>query len=984
MMKRKIKTIFKLFLGAVVFISLLCMGGLWRLAVAPLRITKTSPVMKYVPDFIQFDALYLGVGQFYTIPELELTNVVFRQDHIYVQAPKLYATWKISHLLRGDLKVSSVRLVGPTVKIEAPSEEVTKPTKVPESPSSPDQMISEVVGTFSRIPVKYLELSNAHLTLVYHKKTYTFSDVHFYALQLSRYINAQLQGRFSSEKTNPFLLIKAKIDRDNLDVSGQVEMNRLVLAHLPLEKEMKQKAGFFKQPISLNFMYNFYPHTGDFYMNGKTVFYHEKNHPFNLYIKAERTKEKKLNIELTAPSISKRDIEAVWYPHEDDIRPWVVKSILAGGVKNFGLRLQFEKMDQAWVFSDVHGDMELDKIMLDYKPGLPPISQITGKVYFDKSALWGIGHYAVYRGVQFSKIQIKLSGFDDPHLHFDGGLEFKGPFSDVISYLNHGFLKKHLPQNLKTTSGNMHGDFHLSLPLKKTLAEEDIIFETQMTLENGVFSFVNNGRTLGLRDTNVTFKKNQDEMIIEGRGDLDGFKSDFKIEDDYRKDTKIKSRKKIKGSGKTQGLIDVIPPTVGSFLQAPETGYVEVDFFLESDENDSEKIKIDVDVQKTALSIPLLDWQKKDGAPGRFQMDLEIQKGFIQKFNKLSFISPGLNIVGQAQFRDTGKISGIQLSPFLIKGQKGSAQADLRDGIWHVGVRVPFLNLNPIMLSLRSMSDVSESDTSHRGVSFNLDLMADTLFLKPEYGYRDFRAQIKFRDGDIHWVNVRGQDEAESLLIRYQPHEENMVLEIDIPRLETLLDGLDITKNIRGRKLQIQAKKPLKNMDQPIKGRVFIEKIHVLQAPMFAKLLSLISIDGLLTGLAEKGLVFNDNYAKFEYKNQNVALRRAYMMNSSIGITAKGYVHFGEKNMDLEGVLVPANFINQLLGHIPIIGRILSGGKDQGIFSVSYAAKGPLKDPKISSNPLGVVAPNLIKGLFSKHQAKPSLTKDGKDATKLS
>lgn len=983
MMKRKIKRIFKLFLAAFAFVGLLGMGGLWRLAVAPLHITKSSPIMQYVPDYIQFDALYLGVGQFYMIPELELTNVAFRQDHVSVQAPKLYATWKISHLLSGDFKVSSVRLVESTVKIELPPEGAPNPRTAASSPS-PDQVLSEVVGAFSRIPVKYLELSKARLILPHGKKTYTFSDVYFYALQLSRYINAQLQGHFSSEKTNPFFLLKAKIDRGNLDVSGQVEINRLIPAHLPFERKLQEKAAFFKQPVSLSFVYNFYPHTKDFYINGKTVFYHEKNHPLNLYVKAERTKQKDLSVELTAPSFSIKDIESVWYPHEDNIRPWVVKSILEGGVKNFSLRLLFEKTDQDWVFSDVHGNMELDKITLRYQGDLPPVSHITGKVYFDKSAVWGIGHRALYRGVQFSKIQIKLSGLDEAHLHFDGGLQFTGPFSDIIAYLNHGFLKKHLPQNLKATSGDIRGDFHLSLPLKKRLSEEDIIFETQMTLERGACSLAYNGRTLRLQDANVHFKKNQDEMIIDGSGDVDGFKSTFKMEDDYRKDAKIKSRKKIQGAGKAQGLIDVLPPSIGSFLKVPETGDVQVDFLSESDGDDSDKIKIDVDTQKTALSVPVLNWQKKAGAPGRFQMDLETQKGFIKSFKKLSFISPGLNIVGQAQLRDTGKISGILLSPFLIKGQKGSAEAELRDGIWHVGMRVPFLNLNPIILSLRRMSDSLPSHAKHHGVSFNLDLMADLLFLKPEYGYKDFRAQMKFRDGDVYWMKARGKDEEDPLLIRYQPHQENMVLEIDIPRLETLLDGLDITKNIRGRRLQIQGQKPLKNMDQPIKGKLFIERVHILKAPAFAKLLSLISIEGLLTGLAEKGLVFNDNYASFEYKNQNVALRRAYMMNSSIGITAKGYLHFGEKNMDLEGVLVPANFINQLLGHIPIIGQILSGGKDQGIFSVSYAAKGSLKEPKISSNPLGVMAPNLIKGLFSRHHSKPSLTTEGKDATKLS
>ena len=147
---------------------------------------------------------------------------------------------------------------------------------------------------------------------------------------------------------------------------------------------------------------------------------------------------------------------------------------------------------------------------------------------------------------------------------------------------------------------------------------------------------------------------------------------------------------------------------------------------------------------------------------------------------------------------------------------------------------------------------------------------------------------------------------------------------------------------------------------------------------VFAKLLSLISIEGLIRGLAGEGLVFTDNYAKFEYKDQEVALRRARMMNGSIGVTTKGYIHFKKKVVDLDGVLIPANFLNQLVGYIPLLGTLLTEGKDQGLFSISYTAKGPLKNPEFKSNPLGILAPNILKTLFGdltgEKKMKPTLT----------
>jgi hypothetical protein len=148
-------------------------------------------------------------------------------------------------------------------------------------------------------------------------------------------------------------------------------------------------------------------------------------------------------------------------------------------------------------------------------------------------------------------------------------------------------------------------------------------------------------------------------------------------------------------------------------------------------------------------------------------------------------------------------------------------------------------------------------------------------------------------------------------------------------------------------------------------------------------MLSLISLEGMIQNLKGEGIVFTDNEVEFQYKDKEIAVCRAKMMNSSLGVTAEGYINLKEKTLDLHGVLVPANFLNQLVGDIPILGRILTGGKNEGVFSVSYSVKGPFSKPKVSSNPLGLLAPNILKNIFAgltgTGYKKPSLEKNEKD-----
>jgi hypothetical protein len=84
-----------------------------------------------------------------------------------------------------------------------------------------------------------------------------------------------------------------------------------------------------------------------------------------------------------------------------------------------------------------------------------------------------------------------------------------------------------------------------------------------------------------------------------------------------------------------------------------------------------------------------------------------------------------------------------------------------------------------------------------------------------------------------------------------------------------------------------------------------------------------------------------------------------------LGITAGGTLNSTLETIDLKGTIVPVYALNTALTRIPIIGNILSGGeKDGGVFAATYAMTGSIKKPKISTDPLSVIAPGFLRGLF--------------------
>ena len=85
----------------------------------------------------------------------------------------------------------------------------------------------------------------------------------------------------------------------------------------------------------------------------------------------------------------------------------------------------------------------------------------------------------------------------------------------------------------------------------------------------------------------------------------------------------------------------------------------------------------------------------------------------------------------------------------------------------------------------------------------------------------------------------------------------------------------------------------------------------------------------------------------------------------SIGLTAAGWLDLGTDTARLRGIVVPGFALNNLLSNVPLLGPLLTGGKDGGLFAISYRLEGPLDDLKPEINIMSAMTPNALRELFS-------------------
>ena len=139
-----------------------------------------------------------------------------------------------------------------------------------------------------------------------------------------------------------------------------------------------------------------------------------------------------------------------------------------------------------------------------------------------------------------------------------------------------------------------------------------------------------------------------------------------------------------------------------------------------------------------------------------------------------------------------------------------------------------------------------------------------------------------------------------------------------------------------------------------------IDNFKVKEVPIFAKLLSLASLQGIADLLTGEGIRFSNFEMKFTNQKKLTTIEELYAIGPAVSILMDGYIQ-SKDLISLRGTLVPATTINRSISSIPVLGKILVGKKTgEGVFGVSFKIKGPPKNLSTTVNPIKTLTPRFI------------------------
>jgi hypothetical protein len=666
------------------------------------------------------------------------------------------------------------------------------------------------------------------------------------------------------------------------------------------------------------------------------------------------------------------DMAKVW-PENIAIhaRGWVLKNVqdgvLTGGQVAFGGTLEFASGGSVAVNLDkVDGNLAYRDVAIQYFPPLTPVHGIEGTAHFDRSHFDLYPTTGVARDVKVSAGAIHLSKLDTDNEEASIDLRVAGPLMDILDELDTKPLRYTHAVGIDPAraSGTAEGKLHFRLPLKEALRLDQVEYAAEGQLNDVAIAtgFFDRDLTEG----SLKLEVSRGTVTLDGTAKLQGVPIALNWVENFAGEG-VRTRYKLAGT-----FSDAMRRKLGfDFLKDYVSGPVGLEMAFAKRRNGDAESKIALDLKNAALDLKRLAWRKTPGTPADAHLTIEAHDGQPTVIKDVAVAGAGLDarfdVALTGPETDAG-IASVELHSLTVGNTDASGRVSRRrDGGWDVELSGKSLDVSGLF------DDLKNGPPGEKEPSLQIAAKFDRVFLAQDRVARDVRARL-YSDG-VHWqaasIDAAIGDKAK-LEMRYGETAGDRNFRLATEDFGALLRVMDISDKVRSGKLSITGRAEDRDGRRVLRGKFDGSDYRVVNAPSFARLLTLASLSGPAAWANGQGIPFNRVQGDFTLQGDKIELREARAYGEAIGINAGGRYDYRRNVVDFSGTLVPAYMLNSLLGNIPVLGELLMGGKGQGLFAANFHISGPSADPGISVNPLSALAPGFLRRLFMFEPGAPA------------
>lgn len=634
------------------------------------------------------------------------------------------------------------------------------------------------------------------------------------------------------------------------------------------------------------------------------------------------------------------------------------------GMSTPGDDLSRLKIDRIVAFLD-YRDMRVH-----YMPHMPEIEGVTGKARYENSALhFDVAHGASV-GLAIDGATIDLTDLDSlspqmARLH----VPITGSAAAAIALLARRQLG--LPKDVLYDPKRVGGDasiaLALSFPLLSALTVADLDIRADATLSR--FSLKGAIGDVDLTESTGRILYEKSKLDVTGAGKLDGSPVDIVWRQQFGPKVTYRQRYELKGTIPAAAVAKAGFLSLEPYVTGP-IGITNLAYQVAP--NGAGELHGRFDLKGAQAAIAQLGWTKEAGADGRFTLGLKLLPGGKPGSAEFDGRTDGLAVKGAVRFGDDDTVQQVTLSELDLGRTSTSVDWRRRPGGVDVDVRGKSMELAKVRQALKERDQAAKTSggaaqTSQNSmrVSVHLD---QVLLQRGTLGALNGRFEMS---GDRIVSAELGLGAGRGTTFRVQPAPGARTVVLYTTDFGQLLHDAGWLDGLASGYLDFRGRFDDSVAKAQLSGTL---KLGPYRLQKVTSRNGIDSLNSTIDGLNRAGNAlqqFDGLEADIVKAGDRIEVKNGRTNGRSIGLTTAGYLDLANDTARLHGVVVPAFALNNLLSNVPLLGPLLTGGKDAGIFAISYRLEGPFGDLKPDINMMSAVTPGALRELFNGQAAAP-------------
>lgn len=604
--------------------------------------------------------------------------------------------------------------------------------------------------------------------------------------------------------------------------------------------------------------------------------------------------------------------------HQNSIYKHFDESIPSGIVKNgkFEISLssnllkEFEKrnyryLSKAITKSNICGEFHIENIEYIYEKTLPSLKSSHTKVFVEgKDLIIDLGSAVIAENtIKYGQVKFDFMA-EEPEIIIQANAE--GEAKSLLKFAPNETLQELRASNidLEKVTGKSRTEALINIPLK--LGAENIfniksrIVDTKINILNDKLQFT---------DYSLEGHFDGKKIKIKGQGLVNKFKSSSDINldlDSISGDYQINS--KIILAKQDNDDLGVIFKEGEAILMVSLT-----------EKNSKTILSIDSDLGNIHFHVPALAMNKLKGRKAKFALkgEMEAKKHFSFKLSG----QDNLNVVGSIELDDNKSqviLDEVKYNNNNFKGELTSSDKFVFANIYGSSVDLSETDFSKMFKGKKK--DIS---------SYKINLKMDKIKLKNGISFTETLMDAQCSNGSCPVAHFYSSiDNKDYISLNHYNKKPKSFWELETNDAGKLLEALGISNKIKKGTLLVRIDSPLTNAsveDYKAEGLIELAKFKTSQSKFLAKIVSFISIPGLLGALSNHDIYFDKSIVEFTLENDLIKLNKTITEGPYFNFYVKGSIDLQGQKIKLRGQVAPSLYgLNDLLGSIPFV-KILYG-----------------------------------------------------------